>query len=84
LRWHRDLVARSWNYPRRGRPAANALDDEVVALVLRLARENPRWGYLRIVGECRRSAPRRPRRRGKRLSMHRDNADASCRREGGR
>ena len=52
LRWHRDLVARSWTYPRR-RPAPNALEDDVVALVLRLARENPRWGYLRIVGECR-------------------------------
>jgi transposase InsO family protein len=53
LRWHRELVARSWTYARRGRVAANALGDEVVALVLRLARENPRWGYLRIVGECR-------------------------------
>jgi transposase InsO family protein len=53
LRWHRDLVARSWTYPRRGRSAPNALEDDVVALVLRLARENPRWGYLRIVGECR-------------------------------
>ena len=53
LRWHRDLVARSWTYPRRGRAAANALDGEVVALVLRLAQENPRWGYQRIVGECR-------------------------------
>jgi putative transposase len=53
LRWHRDLVARSWTYRRRGRAATNALDEEVVALVLRLARENPRWGYLRIVGECR-------------------------------
>jgi transposase InsO family protein len=52
-RWHRDLVARSWTFPRRGRAAPNALDDEVVALVLRLARENRRWGYLRIVGECR-------------------------------
>jgi len=51
LRWHRDLVARSGTYPRR-RPAPNALEDDVVALVLRLARENPRWGYLRIVGEC--------------------------------
>ena len=52
LRWHRELVARSWTYPRRGQAAPNALDDDVVALVLRLARENPRWGYLRIVGEC--------------------------------
>jgi hypothetical protein len=43
LRWHRDLVARSWTYPRR-RSAPNALEDDVVALVLRLARQNPRWG----------------------------------------
>ena len=53
LRWHRDLVARSWTYPNGGRSAPNALEDEVVDLVLRLARENPRSGYLRIVGECR-------------------------------
>ena len=53
LRWHRDLVARSWTFPRRAPKHANALDEEVVALVLRLARENRRWGYLRIVGECR-------------------------------
>jgi hypothetical protein len=53
LRWHRDLVARWWTYPRHGRSATNALEDYVVDLVLRLAREDPRWGYLRIVGECR-------------------------------
>ena len=53
LRWHRELIARSWTYPRRRHVAVNAIDDEVVALVLRLAQENPRWGYLRIVGECR-------------------------------
>jgi putative transposase len=52
LRWHRDLVARSWTYPRRGH-TANALDEAIVVLVLRLARENPRWSYLRTVGECR-------------------------------
>jgi len=52
LRWHRELGARRWTFPRRSQVAPNALDDHVVALVLRLARENPRWGYLRIVGEC--------------------------------
>lgn len=49
--WHRELVRRHWTYPRPENVAPNALDAEVVALVLRLARENPRWGYLRIVGE---------------------------------
>lgn len=49
LRWHRHLAARRWTYARRaaGRPP---LDPELVALILRLAREN-RWGYLRIQGE---------------------------------
>jgi len=52
LRWHRELIARRWTYPRTGR-APQGLDEETMALVVRLARENPRWGYLRIVGECR-------------------------------
>jgi hypothetical protein len=51
LRWHRELVARRWTYRRTGR-GQSGLDPQVVALVVRLARENPRWGYLRIVGEC--------------------------------
>ena len=50
LRWHRELVRRKWAQPRRcpGRPA---LDNQVRQLVLRFARENPRWGYPRIAGE---------------------------------
>ncbi len=49
LSWHRRLVAKRWTYPRPvGRPPMRR---ETRALVLQLARENPRWGYLRIVGE---------------------------------
>ena len=52
LRWHREVVARRWTYPRAGRGRPD-LAPEVVDLVVRMAQENPRWGYLRIVGECR-------------------------------
>ena len=49
LRWHRRLVVGRWTYGGRcGRPP---IDEEARALVLRLARETPRWGYQRIAGE---------------------------------
>src|SRR3954453_1342171 len=50
LRWHAQLVAHRWTYRRRqaGRPP-NA--PPIRALVLRMARENPRWGYRTIHGE---------------------------------
>jgi putative transposase len=53
LRWHRTLVARKWDYSHKrakkpvGRPAVS---EEVAQLVLRMAKENPTWGYDRIQG----------------------------------
>ncbi len=50
FRWHRQLVARRWTYSHRrlGRPP---LERSLREVILRLAEENPRWGYKRIVGE---------------------------------
>jgi len=50
LRWHAQLVARRWTYPHR-RPGQPPTAPPIRALVLRMARENPRWGYQRIHGE---------------------------------
>lgn len=50
LAWHRRLAARRWTYrsARRGRPPTAAV---LARLIVRLASENPEWGYRRIHGE---------------------------------
>jgi transposase len=50
LRWYRELVAKNYDgsqQRRHGRPKTSA---EIVALVVRMAKENERWGYTRIMG----------------------------------
>jgi transposase InsO family protein len=49
LRWHRQLIAKKWTYATRrpGRPGVLA---EIRRLVVRMATENPSWGYTRIQG----------------------------------
>lgn len=58
LGWHRALVRRKWaayrGRPRRGRPP---ISSEVRHLILRVARENPGWGYFRVRGELLKAGP---------------------------
>ena len=49
LRWHRQLVARKWTHP-RGQPGRAGVLREIEQWVVRMADENPSWGYTRIQG----------------------------------
>jgi len=51
LRWHRELVRSKWTYRHKRPPGRPRVVHETATLILRLAGENPRWGYLRIQGE---------------------------------
>ena len=51
LRWHRELVRRKWTYRRRRAGGRPPLDPNTRELILRLGRENPTWGCMRIQGE---------------------------------
>jgi putative transposase len=51
LGWHRELVRRKWSHARKNKSGRPRIDQELEDLILRLARENPRWGYDKIEGE---------------------------------
>ena len=51
LRWHRELVRKKWTVRKTGQPGRPPIEPDVRDLIVRLGRENPRWGYQRIRGE---------------------------------
>ncbi len=53
MRWHRRLIAAKWTYEVKGRVGRPGLMKRIKALILRMATENPSWGYSRIQGELR-------------------------------
>jgi putative transposase len=50
LRWHRQLVAAKWDYYEKRQPGRPRVSDEIAQLALKMAKENPTWGYDRIQG----------------------------------
>ena len=53
LRWHRTLVRRKWTYGKKRTPGRPPIGPQTAALILRMARDNARWGCVRICGELR-------------------------------
>ena len=51
LGWHRELAHRKWTFRRKGNPGRPCISPELQVLIVRLAKENPRWGYDKIHGE---------------------------------
>ena len=51
LTWHRDLVRRKWTFTKKAPLGRPPISPELEALILRLANENPSWGYGKIEGE---------------------------------
>jgi transposase len=50
MRWHRRLVAQKWDFSKRRGPGRPGIMREISRLIVRMAQENPGWGYTRIQG----------------------------------
>jgi len=50
LRWHRQLIARKFDFSHRRKPGRPRTMWVMAELIVRMAMENPRWGYTRIQG----------------------------------
>jgi putative transposase len=50
LRWHRELVAKKWTFPERRHPGRPRTKADIEQLIVRMATENPSWGYTQIQG----------------------------------
>src|ERR1700686_819935 len=50
LRWHRRLIAEKWNFVHRRGPGRPGIMQRISALIVRMAQDNPGWGYTRIQG----------------------------------
>jgi len=51
IRWHREMVRRKWAQPPQKKAGRPRIEPETESLIVRLAKENLRWGYYRIEGE---------------------------------
>ena len=50
MRWHRRLIAQKWDFSKRRGPGRPGIMREISQLIVRMAQENPGWGYTRIQG----------------------------------
>ena len=50
LAWHRKLVGKKWDYSKRRGPGRPPVKEEIAKLTVRMAQENPSWGYTTIMG----------------------------------
>jgi putative transposase len=48
MRWHRRLVAQKWGFSKRRGPGRPGIMREISQLIVRMAQDNPGWGYTRI------------------------------------